>query len=59
VGRLEVRCINCDATFEVEDVVVGELLDCPDCGITLKVVKIKGDEIELSIAAEEEEDWGE
>jgi len=56
---LEVRCINCDATFEVEDVVVGELLDCPDCGITLKVVKIKGDEIELSIAAEEEEDWGE
>ncbi len=55
--RLDVSCPNCDGVFEVEDVVVGEILDCPDCGISLKVMST-GEDLHLGIAAEEEEDWG-
>jgi alpha-aminoadipate carrier protein LysW len=55
--HMEVSCPNCDGVFEVGDVVVGEILDCPDCGISLKVMTI-GDNLDLGIAAEEEEDWG-
>ncbi len=55
--RVDVSCPNCDGVFEVEDVVVGEILDCPDCGISLKVMST-GEDLHLGIAAEEEEDWG-
>lgn len=55
--HMKVSCPNCDGVFEVGDVVVGEILDCPDCGISLKVMTI-GDNLDLGIAAEEEEDWG-
>lgn len=35
----------------------GEIVDCEDCGIELEVVGVEP--LELGLAPEEEEDWGE
>ena len=35
----------------------GEIVNCPDCGADLEVVGT--DPVELELAPEEEEDWGE
>lgn len=35
----------------------GEIVDCPDCGVELEVVKVNP--LTLELAPEEEEDWGE
>ena len=41
-----------------EKPVIGEILDCPDCGLNL-IVKSLNNGIQLEIVSEEEEDWGE
>ena len=52
------KCPVCDGDVELsDDTVVGELLECPDCGCELEVLKRKPDE--LGEAPEAEEDWGE
>lgn len=50
-------CPECDAEFNLSDVEKGEIVTCPECGIELEV--INEDPIELALAPEEEEDWGE
>jgi len=51
-------CPECEADVHVdEDVDKGEIVSCPDCGAELEVVGL--DPIELDLAPEEEEDWGE
>ncbi len=35
----------------------GEIISCPDCGAELEVIKLEP--VELALAPEEEEDWGE
>jgi alpha-aminoadipate carrier protein LysW len=35
----------------------GEIIQCPDCGVDLEVMSL--DPIELALAPEEAEDWGE
>ena len=55
---LKVKCLTCDASFETEKPVIGEILDCPDCGLNL-IVKSLNNGIQLEIVSEEEEDWGE
>lgn len=35
----------------------GEIIDCEDCGLELEVVGVEP--LELGLAPEEEEDWGE
>lgn len=35
----------------------GEIIDCEDCGVELEV--ISEDPLEVALAPEEEEDWGE
>ena len=40
-----------------KDIVVGELLECPDCGSELEVLKVAPPA--LGEAPETEEDWGE
>ena len=35
----------------------GEIIQCPECGVELEVVN--EDPLELALAPEEEEDWGE
>ena len=50
-------CIECGADLELEDVVVGEIVQCPDCGVELEVLNLTP--VELGLAPAEEEDWGE
>ena len=51
------QCPVCDAEVELSgDVVVGELMECPDCGTELEVLET--DPPELGEAPETEEDWG-
>ena len=55
---MKVKCLTCDASFETEKPVIGEIIDCPDCGLNL-IVKSLNNGIKLEIVSEEEEDWGE
>lgn len=51
-------CPECDAELELSaDTEEGEIVVCPDCGAELEVVGI--DPIQLDLAPEVEEDWGE
>jgi alpha-aminoadipate carrier protein LysW len=53
-----VACPECGGDVSLnENVEKGEILQCPDCGAELEVVSI--DPVELALAPEEEEDWGE
>ncbi|MDP9309349.1 MAG: lysine biosynthesis protein LysW [Chloroflexota bacterium] len=52
------NCPECDATLNLEPTLIeGELVPCPDCGAELEVVSV--DPLELALAPEIEEDWGE
>ena len=50
-------CPECAAEFALEDVLVAEIVVCPDCGVELEVMNL--DPLVLELAPEEEEDWGE
>lgn len=50
-------CPECAAKWETEDVMLGEILTCPDCGAELEVINTEP--LELALAPEEKEDWGE
>jgi len=51
-------CPECGAAVNVDDdVVEGEILECEECGAELEV--ISASPLELELAPEEEEDWGE
>ncbi len=53
-----ITCLECGAAIEVEgSVIIGEIIECPDCGVELEVVDINPVTVEL--APEVEEDWGE
>ncbi len=55
-----VRCPDCDAELEIpEDVMLGEIVSCLECGLELEVKRINGDCLELQELAIEGEDWGE
>ena len=41
----------------MEDVIEGEIVSCPDCGVDLEVLSLEP--LTLDLAPEEEEDWGE
>ena len=51
------NCPECDATIELTDVVLGEIVVCPDCGIDLEVISLSP--LKLDLAPMEEGDWGE
>ncbi len=52
------ECPGCAAMIDLpEDVMAGEIVQCPECGIELETVE--GDPWTLIPAPEEEEDWGE
>lgn len=51
-------CPECGASVDLEfDVVEGEITECEDCGAELEVISVNP--LELDLAPEEEEDWGE
>jgi alpha-aminoadipate carrier protein LysW len=53
-----VACIECaaDVSFE-DDVMEGEIVECPDCGLELEVISLNP--LKVDLAPEVEEDWGE
>jgi len=51
-------CPECVAELDLDaDTVVAEIVVCPDCGVELEVVSV--DPLEVELAPEVEEDWGE
>ena len=53
-----VNCIECAGPISVlDDVLVSELFECPDCGVELEVIQVSP--LRLELAPEIEEDWGE
>lgn len=54
----QAECPECAAEVALpDDVMEGEIVQCPDCGMELEVIKL--DPPTLELAPEEEEDWGE
>tara|TARA_B100000949_G_scaffold214547_1_gene210154 strand:- start:871 stop:1035 length:165 start_codon:yes stop_codon:yes gene_type:complete len=51
------ECPVCSTQITVvSDTIVGELMECPDCGSELEVIEL--DPLQLAEAPETEEDWG-
>lgn len=51
-------CPECGATLSLpEEPLLGEILPCPECAVELEVVAL--DPLQLDLAPEVEEDWGE
>jgi alpha-aminoadipate carrier protein LysW len=50
-------CPECEASIELQNVMVGEIVVCPDCGVDLEVTSLEP--LQLELAPMEEEDWGE
>jgi len=53
-----IECPECAGAIRLpERFEVGECVDCPDCGVTLEVVT--ANPVQLALAPEVQEDWGE
>lgn len=53
-----VNCVECAGEVETaDDLMIGEILECPECGAELEVVNNRP--VTLALAPEIEEDWGE
>ncbi len=52
-----VTCPECDGKWDNGPLEKGEIITCPECGVELEVLSV--DPIEVALAPEEEEDWGE
>lgn len=51
-------CPECDADITIPaGTMENELLSCPDCGVELEVISLEP--LEIDLAPEVEEDWGE
>ena len=56
----KIECPSCFFEFEPEDEVMeGEVISCPDCGVDLEILKVNGGKIEVQVAEASDEDWGE
>jgi alpha-aminoadipate carrier protein LysW len=57
---MKVKCPECDAEFKApEDVIVGEVLSCPDCGLELEVCGLNSGIASVKPVKIAGEDWGE
>jgi alpha-aminoadipate/glutamate carrier protein LysW len=55
---MNIECLECGAPLNVAaNVMQGEILKCPDCGIELEVIDLNP--ITVDLAPMEMEDWGE
>jgi alpha-aminoadipate carrier protein LysW len=53
-----VFCPECEAEIDLDaNVMQGEILVCPDCGVDLEVISTSP--VTVEVAPMEEEDWGE
>lgn len=54
----QAECPECAADVSLpDDVMENEIVQCPECGVELEVIKL--DPPTLDLAPKEEEDWGE
>jgi alpha-aminoadipate carrier protein LysW len=51
------ECVDCGFDIALVRPVQGEIVSCPDCGVELEVTRLAP--IQLALAPEEAEDWGE
>ena len=51
-------CPECEAHLSLNNVMAGEIVVCPDCGVDLEVTAI-APAVSLALAPQEAEDWGE
>lgn len=51
------ECIDCGANIALANPVIGEIVDCPDCGLELEVRGLTP--LAVQAAPEVAEDWGE
>ncbi len=51
------HCPECEATITVRDLLIGEIIYCPDCNAELEVLRLEPPTVAL--APQIEEDWGE
>ncbi|MFP3133102.1 MAG: alpha-aminoadipate/glutamate carrier protein LysW/ArgW [Nitrososphaeria archaeon] len=57
---LKAKCKECGADIEIpDDALPGEIVSCPDCGLEYEIVSIQAGKVELKLAEEIGEDWGE
>lgn len=49
-------CPICEASLSLENVEVGEIVECEECGAELEVTSLEPPQ--LAEAPKEEEDWG-
>lgn len=50
-------CPECAGSLSLSNIMQGEIVVCPDCGVDLEVTALEP--ITLSLAPQEAEDWGE
>lgn len=51
------NCPECDAKIALQDLLVGEIIYCPDCNAELEVLRLEP--AAVALAPQVEEDWGE
>jgi alpha-aminoadipate carrier protein LysW len=57
---MKARCPECDAEVKIpDDVIIGEIVSCPDCGQELEIAEITNGSVKVKVAEVEGEDWGE
>lgn len=57
---MEENCEECGANITIpQDVLVGEIIKCKECGSEYEVASIGGNHVQLKAAEVAEEDWGE
>lgn len=57
VETINTKCPECDAALQLQSPERGEIVECSDCGAELEVISTEP--IQLELAPEAEEDWGE
>jgi alpha-aminoadipate/glutamate carrier protein LysW len=55
--KMNSTCPECDGVITMTKPIKGEIVVCPDCGAELEVVS--ENPLQLDLAPQEEEDWGE
>jgi alpha-aminoadipate carrier protein LysW len=56
----QLKCPECDAELDIpEDMISGEIVSCPDCGMDYEVKLTANGNVSLEPAEIEGEDWGE
>jgi alpha-aminoadipate/glutamate carrier protein LysW len=51
-------CPECEGSLNLDGVLAGEIVVCPDCGVDLEVTAV-APSVALALAPQEAEDWGE